>query len=87
MGKAPAILEIKNDTDLSKIQAPAAAASQTPTIASQDTAKKATGFHGFTVLGLSGSTIALYDPEQAKKLTVSLADFRSNFKALLSGNP
>jgi hypothetical protein len=34
--------------------------------------------------GLNGSAITLYDPVPAKKLTISLEDFPSNFKNILS---
>jgi hypothetical protein len=89
VGKPPdSILKIEKDTDLSKIKAAAAAAQNIPTIAaSRDTAKKVTGYHGFTVLGPSGSGILLYDPEQANQITLSLEEFRSDFKNILYGNP
>jgi hypothetical protein len=91
VGKKPDILGITQDTDLSTIQARFTDAPQIPTIAASAaavTAKKLMTSHGYAVLRLSGDTITLYDPDQAANITVSLkTEFRSNFQAILSGNP
>jgi hypothetical protein len=81
----PNIRLINQDTDLLKI---AKAASDIPTIAaSNNNSTKVTSWHAHTVLGLSGSAILLYDPDKGKIPPLSLQDFRSNFFAILSGNP
>lgn len=40
-------------------------------------------FHGFSMLGMKGSQIQLYDPAKAKVLLISPADFRKAFQAIL----
>jgi hypothetical protein len=88
VGKEPKTTEITDDTDLSKIRALAAASGTVPAIgASRDNATKVSNWHGFAILSVEGSTIELYDPMKAKKLKISLKDFRSSFKAILSGSP
>ena len=89
MGSDPEILPVTDRTDLSGIRTAAAAAAKVPTIAaSRDDAKKVTGWHGFAVLGVRDSTIELYDPGLAEEtVKLSLTEFRSNFKAILSGSP
>lgn len=47
---------------------------------------KVTNWHGYAVLGIRGSNIALYDPHR-KKLELSLTEFRSYFQAIFYGNP
>jgi hypothetical protein len=89
VGSDPEILTVTDQTDLSSIRTAAAAAPKVPTTAaSRDEAGKVTGWHGFAVLGIRDSTVELYDPglgEETVKL--SLKEFRSNFKAILRGNP
>jgi Calpain family cysteine protease len=94
LGTDPKVLPVTDDTDLSKIKSIAAAASNVPTVgASRDDPKvgeqsrgKVSSWHGYAILGLRGSNIELYDPHR-KKLELSLAEFRSYFQAMFSGNP
>ena len=94
LGADPKVISINDKTDLSTIKAAATAASKIPTIgASRDdqtiderSAGKVTNWHGYAVLGLRGSNIALYDPHR-KKLELSLTEFRSYFQAIFYGNP
>ncbi|MEQ1636230.1 MAG: C2 family cysteine protease [Methylococcales bacterium] len=47
--------------------------------------KVVTEFHGFSMLGLKGKMIQLYDPAQAKTILISPEDFRFSFKLILFG--
>jgi hypothetical protein len=93
LGADPKVISINDKTDLSTIKAAATAASKIPTIgASRDdptidqrSAGKVTNWHGYAVLGIRGSNIALYDPHR-KKVELSLAEFRSYFQAIFFGN-
>jgi hypothetical protein len=79
---------IDKATDTAKIRAVAEAASKVPAVAaSAETAKKVTPWHGFAVMGMSGANIELYDPAHAKRMTLSLDDFRDNFQAIFYDSP
>jgi hypothetical protein len=83
-------LAIDDKTDIEKIRAVASNAGRVPAIgASRDDPPmpSLTGFHGFAVLGMQGEKIQLYDPAKAKEISLSLEEFRANFKMMLSGNP
>lgn len=83
-GSKPDGFEVTAKTPPAKIQGVAKNANRTPTIAaSKDDATAVTGWHGFTVLGLKGSKIELYDPMEAERKTLSLPNFIKNFKAIL----
>ncbi len=88
VGSKPQGFKVTDATDIEKIREAARGAPKIPTMgASRDDAKKVTGWHGYAVLGIQDSAIALYDPAKAKKFTMSFEDFRSNFQVLLFGNP
>jgi hypothetical protein len=89
VGKDAVTTPIKKDTDLSQFASGAKSdVTKVPTIAaSWEGAKKVTGSHGFAVLGISGSTISLLDPDTPTTISLSLQDFLSNFQQILSGNP
>jgi hypothetical protein len=42
-----------------------------------------TAFHGYSMIGMQGSKIHLYDPAKAIKILLSPAKFRTDFKAIL----
>ncbi len=87
VGSKPGGFPVDDKTALEKIRDAAKAAPKVPTIgASRDDATKVLGHHGFAVLGIEGSTIELYNPH-GRTEKISLTDFRSNFKAILYGNP
>lgn len=87
VGAPPQVLTIDEKTDLSKISAIAKSAGQIPAIgASKDDATLVLHDHGFAILGIQGSKIQLYNPH-GKKESISLADFRHEFKNILSGKP
>jgi len=93
VGAPPQVLAIDEHTDLGKISAIAKAAGQTPAIgASRDEASAVMFDHGFAILGIQDSKIIkdsklqLYDPLGHKE-SISLEDFRHEFKAILSGKP
>jgi len=86
-GAQPGGIEIKDDTPLSAITGAASAASSVPTIGASKAdgkdVKVVTPFHGFALLGVRGSQIQLYDPAKAKSISISAADFRHDFQAIL----
>jgi hypothetical protein len=85
VGAPPNVLIIDDKTDLSKISAIASAATRVPAIgASKVDANLVYPDHGLSILGLQGSKIYLYDPH-GSKATVTVEQFRQNFKAILSG--
>jgi hypothetical protein len=87
VGAPPQVLAIDKKSDLGKISAIAKAAGQVPAIgASKDDATLILNDHGFAILGIQGSKLQLYDPEGHKE-SISLEDFRHEFKAILSGKP
>jgi hypothetical protein len=86
-GAPPQVLSIDDKTDLNKIGAIAKAAARVPAIgASKEDATLVFPDHGFAILGIDGSNIRLYNPH-GKKESVSLTNFRQNFKNILSGSP
>jgi hypothetical protein len=90
VGSKPQGFEVADATNLEKIRQAAEAAPRIPTVAaSRDNTDrtKVTPWHGLAILGMRGSSIELYDPAKAKTITLSLEDFRSNFKAIFYGNP
>lgn len=87
VGSDPKGFEVNDKTDIEKIRDAAKAAPRVPTIgASSDNATKVETWHGYVLLGIQDSTIELYNP-WGKTEKISLKDFRSNFKAILWGNP
>jgi hypothetical protein len=74
-------------TEKAQIEGAAKNATKIPTMAaSADAAAAVTDWHGFAVLGMQGAKILLYDPAKVRRETVSLEDFRKNFKAVLHGH-
>lgn len=87
VGSKPGGFAIDEKTNLAKISDVAKAASRVPTIgASRVGATKVVDHHGFAILGIQDSTIELHNPH-GTKVTLSVADFRSNFDAVFFGNP
>lgn len=87
VGSDPEVLLITDKTDLAEIRTAVAAAAKVPTIgASRDDATKVEPWHGYAVMRIQDSTVELYNP-YGKTEKISLKDFRSNFKAILRGNP
>jgi calpain family cysteine protease len=85
VGSDPEVVEVKDDTDVSKIHKIADAAPKIPTIgASRDDAHEVEPWHGYAVPGVKGDNIKLYNP-WADKVTISIKTFRKNFKAILRG--
>ncbi|HTE43538.1 MAG TPA: hypothetical protein VK629_22150, partial [Steroidobacteraceae bacterium] len=82
-------LEIKDSTDVERIRDVARNAGKIPTLgASRESgATKVTGWHAFAVLGMQGENVQIYDPAKAKEISLTLAEFRSNFQMMLYGNP
>jgi hypothetical protein len=78
---------ITDSTNTEKIRTAAENAGKIPTIAaSREHATKVTPWHGFTVFGMAGAEIQLYDPH-ARLLKMSLEDFRDNFQAIYFDSP
>src|SRR5258707_6346115 len=87
VGAPQQVLSIDDKTDLNKISAIAKPAARAPAIsASKEDATLVFPDHGFAILGIEGSNIRLYNPH-GKKESVSLTEFRQNFKNILSGQP
>ncbi|MCZ2076857.1 MAG: hypothetical protein LC130_17900 [Bryobacterales bacterium] len=82
VGSAPEGFEVNKKTPVSKITSTVSAAGRIPAVAASGAM-----WHGFTVLGMKGSKIELYDPMTPGKKTVSMEDFRNDFSAILYGSP
>jgi hypothetical protein len=86
-GVKPGGFEIKPDTPLDKIIAAAKASTTVPTIGASKSdstgIESISPFHGFSMLGLKGSDIQLYDASKAKTILISPANFRTAFQAIL----
>jgi hypothetical protein len=87
VGAPPQVLSIDKNTDLNQISAIAKVAARVPAIgASKEDATLVLKDHGFAILGIQGSKIQLYNPHGHKE-SISLEDFRHEFKNILSGKP
>jgi hypothetical protein len=86
-GVQPGGIEIKADTPLNTIIEKAKASTTVPTIGASKPdstdVEFVSEFHGFSMLGLKGSEIQLYDPAKAKTILISPANFRHDFQAIL----
>jgi len=86
-GAKPGGFSIKADTPLSDIINAAKAATSVSTIGASKPDSKdvkiVSEFHGHAMLGMDGAKIKLYDPAKAKVLTISPADFKHDFQAIL----
>lgn len=86
-GVNPGGFEVNAGTPLNQITAAATASVTVPTIgASKDDdsgVPSVTPFHGYTMMGMQGSRIKLYDPAKVETILLSPADFRRAFKAIL----
>lgn len=86
-GAKPGGFPIKADTPLSEIIDAAKAATRVSTIGASkpdsSDVKVVSEFHGHAMLGMEGAKIRLYDPAKAKVLTISPADFKHDFQAIL----
>lgn len=88
MASKPDGFAVSQQTSDAKIKEAVQNAPTTPTVAaSKNDAKAVTAWHGFTVLGMKGTKIELYDANTTKKLSLTLEEFRANFQAILYGKP
>jgi hypothetical protein len=87
-GSTPAVLSINSKTKRAQIRSIAKNAESVPTVAvSKRSAAQVTGWHTFAILKLSQLNIKLYDPLDAKEITLSDINFRRNFEFALYGYP
>lgn len=86
-GVLPGIFTVDASTPLTKITNAANASTTVPTIGASKEGlpigNVVTGFHGYSMLGMQGSKVHLYDPAKAIKILISPAKFRSDFQAVL----
>jgi len=86
LGTNPNVLEITAKTDTATLRKILAAAAEVPTVAASKSKLPDTApvdqWHGYTVVGLHGSTVELYDP-LGHTVKISLAQLQQNFQALL----
>lgn len=84
-GAKPGGFDVDAKTPTDKIVDAARAAVRVPTIgASRDSGTRfVSEFHGHAMLGLDGSKLKLYDPAKAKTLSLTVAQFQQDFKAVL----
>ena len=86
-GVGPGGFAVEASTPLNEIIAAANASVNVPTIgASKDDdsgVTSVTPFHGYTMMGMQGSKMKLYDPAKVQTLLLSPADFRRAFQAIL----
>lgn len=87
LGSRPDGFTVTKDTPLSQIIGAAKLAPRVPTLgASKDSGTDTriiTEFHGYAVLGVEGSKIKLYDPAKTRTFSITAAEFRQNFQAML----
>jgi len=91
VGSDPGGFAVEDATDLGKISDAAREAARTPTIAASR--EKLPGsapvhqWHAHAVLSGTDKTVELYDPMEAKTVTLSTEDFRKFFQTILFGKP
>ena len=86
-GVLPTGFDVLPNTSLTKIMDAANDSKLVPTIGASKNDSTDVNFvdpfHGYAMIGMQGSKIHLYDPAKAKKILLSPADFRHDFKAIL----
>lgn len=91
VGSDPQGFKVDDKTKSAEILAAARAAKRIPTVAASKLKLGITGgaaaWHGYVVLGVTGSKIKLYDPMKLKNYTFSLKEFSEDFEAVLYGGP
>jgi hypothetical protein len=91
VGSDPGGFPVDDSTDIGKIRDAGKEARRTPTLAASrehlPSPSPVHSWHGHAVLDATDTTIQLYDPMDAKTITLPLEDFRKLFQTILFGNP
>jgi hypothetical protein len=91
VGSDPGGFSVEDSTDLGKIRDAAREAARTPTIAASrehlPSGSPVHQWHAHALLGATDKTVELYDPMEAKTVSLSTEDFRKLFQVILFGKP
>jgi hypothetical protein len=86
-GVLPVGFKVEATTAFSQITEAAQASPTRPTIAASKEnlpiTDVVTAFHGYSMIGMQGAKIHLYDPAKTTKILLSPAEFRAKFQAVL----